>query len=101
MLHDEVIDESKPLEIFHPTYTWKTKVFTNYKVKELLKPLYIKGRCKYNKKAVLEIKNHVQYELSTIWEQYKRLSKPHIYKVDLSRNLWYLKTQMIDSKKVL
>ncbi|MFQ6979569.1 MAG: nicotinate phosphoribosyltransferase [Clostridioides difficile] len=101
MLHDEVIDESKPLEIFHPTYTWKTKVFTNYKVKELLKPLYIKGRCKYNKKAVLEIKNHVQYELSTIWEQYKRLSKPHIYKVDLSRNIWYLKTQMIDSKKVL
>lgn len=54
MLHDEVIDESKPLEIFHPTYTWKTKVFTNYKVKELLKPLYIKADANIIKKLFLK-----------------------------------------------
>jgi len=100
-LHDEKIDESKPLEIFHPTYTWKTKTFKKYKIKDLLQPLYINGISKYNKKTVTEIKNHVQYELSTIWNQYKRLSNPHIYKVDLSKELWDLKTKMIDSKKSL
>lgn len=101
MLNHEELDGSKPLEIFHPTYTWKTKTFKKYKVKELLKPLYINGTSKYNKKTVTEIKNHVQYELSTIWNQYKRLSNPHIYKVDLSKKLWDLKTKMIDSKKAL
>lgn len=101
MLNDETIDESKPLEIFHPTYTWKKKTFKKYKVKELLQPLYLNGISKYDKKTVTEIKNHVQYELSTIWNQYKRLSNPHVYKVDLSKQLWNLKTEMIDSKKSL
>ena len=27
MLHNESIDTSKPLTIFHPTYTWQTKSF--------------------------------------------------------------------------
>lgn len=59
MLYDEVIDEFKFLEIFYFIYIWKIKVFINYKVKEFFKLLYIKGRCKYNKKVVFEIKNYV------------------------------------------
>ena len=38
---------TKPLTIFHPTYTWKTTTFKNYTIKELLKPLFINGECKY------------------------------------------------------
>lgn len=33
MLADETIDESKPLKVFHPVYTWKTKIFYNYYTK--------------------------------------------------------------------
>lgn len=99
MLHDEFIDESKPLTIFHPTYTWKSKTFENYKIKELHKPLFINGKCKYNKKSVMEVRDYVQSELDTLWEEYKRILNPQTYKVDLSKKLWDLKVKMIDSKK--
>ena len=75
MLHNESIDESKPLTIFHPTYTWKTKFFENYTVKELLKPLFINGECKYKHKNVMEIREYVN-ELNSLWEEYRRLSHP-------------------------
>ena len=101
MLHNESIDESKPLTIFHPTYTWKTKSFENYTVKELLKPLFINGECKYKHKNVMGIREYVNNELNSLWEEYRRLSNPQTYKVDLSRDLWYLKTKMIDSKKFI
>lgn len=99
MLHDEVIDESKPLTIFHPIYTWKTKTFENYRIKELHKPLFINGKCKHERKNVMEIRDYTKNELNTLWEEYRRISNPQTYKVDLSENLWNLKAQMIDSKK--
>ena len=53
----------------------------------------------HTKKTVMEIKKYVQDELNTLWDEYKRLLNPQIYKVDLSKKLWDLKTDMIDSKK--
>ncbi|MGL5315512.1 MAG: nicotinate phosphoribosyltransferase [Peptostreptococcaceae bacterium] len=99
MLHDESVDESKPLTIFHPTYTWKTKTFNEYTIKELHKPLFLNGECKYERKSVMEIRENVQNELNCLWKEYRRLINPEIYKVDLSKNLWDLKTEMIASKK--
>lgn len=100
MLHDEIIDETNPLKIFHPTYTWKTKTFTNYKIKELHVPLFINGKCMYKHKSVMEIRDYVNSELNTLWDQYKRISNHQVYKVDLSQNLLDLKSKLIDSKKV-
>lgn len=98
MLHDEKIDESKPLAVFHPVYTWKSKVFTNYTVKELHKPLFINGKCMYEHKPVMKIRDYVKNELNTLWDEYRRFSNPQTYKVDLSKDLWDLKNNMIDSK---
>ncbi|WAW15022.1 nicotinate phosphoribosyltransferase [Peptostreptococcus equinus] len=99
MLSDEEIDTSKPLEIFDPIYTWKTKTYENYKVKEMLSPLFLKGICVREKKTVEEVKDHTRNELACIWNQYKRIKNPHIYKVDLSQKLWDLKQNMIAQKK--
>lgn len=99
MLEDESIDTTKPLTIFHPVYKWKTKTFTNYTIKELLKPLYINGECKYEKKSVIEIQEYTRNELNTLWREYKRLLYPQTYKVDLSENLCTLKESMLDSNK--
>ena len=46
-------------------------------------------------------REYVNNELNSLWEEYRRLSNPQTYKVDLSRDLWYLKTKMIDSKKFI
>ena len=99
MLNNETIDTSKPLEIFHPTYTWKKIKFENYTVRELHQPLFLNGECKHLKKSVMEIRDYAQSELNTLWDAYRRLSKPKVYKVDLSKELWTLKSNLLDSKK--
>ena len=99
-LKDEKIDTTKPLTIFHPTYTWKKQTFENYSIKELHKPLFINGECKYKYKPIKEIQAYVNAQLNTFWDSYKKLSKPKKYKVDLSQNLWDLKSELLASKKV-
>ena len=99
MLHDEEIDTSKPLTVFHPIYTWKTTTFEDYTVRELHMPLFINGKSMYKPKSTMEIRDYVKEELNSLWEQYHRLLKPHVYKVDLSQELWDLKTTMIDEKR--
>lgn len=101
MLNDEVLDKNSPLTIFHPTYTWKSITFKNYTIRELHEPLFINGECKHNKKSVTEIRDYVNSELNTLWESYKRLSTPKVYKVDLSKKLWDLKSNLLDEKKFL
>ncbi len=101
ILHDEEIDSSKPLTIFHPVHTWKETTFHNYTIKELQKPLFVNGECKYISKDISEIKKYVNDQFSTLWDSYKRLSNPKQYKVDLSNNLWTLKSDLLDSKKHL
>ena len=99
MLHNEVIDTSKPLTIFHPTYTWITKTFDTYTIKELLQPLFIDGKSMYKPKKTLEVRSYVNSELNSLWDQYRRIVNPSVYKVDLSQELWDLRTNMIDEKK--
>ena len=41
-LHDEVIDNDKPYEIFDPEHTWKKKTVTDFYVRPLLKPIFCK-----------------------------------------------------------
>ena len=98
-LDDETIDGSKSLTIFHPVYNWKKKTFTNYRVKELLKPLFLGGKCVHEGKSVMEIRQFCKDELQTLWPQYKRITSPESYKVDLSEKLWLLKRHMLSEVK--
>lgn len=99
MLADETIDESKPLKVFHPIYTWKTKIFYNYYTKDLLEPLFIDGKLATNRYKVKEIKEYAQKEKDSFWPQYLRISSPERYKVDLSEKLWELKNELIEMRK--
>lgn len=99
MLADETIDETKPLEIFDPVYTWKRRVYENYTIRELLKPLFLEGKLVRERKSVYEVKEYAKKELSSMWDQYKRIKNPHIYKVDLSQKLWDMKNDLIASKR--
>lgn len=98
-LRDEVIDDSKPITIFHPLYTWKRKTINNYYVKPLLVPIYEKGKLVYESPDIEEIRTHCQEELETLWEEYKRFDTPQLYKVDLSQKLWDLKTDLLNNAR--
>lgn len=99
ILDDEEIDTSKPLTIFHPVYTWKKSTFTDYSLEKLLKPLFVEGKLVRDKKTTKEYRAYVEDQKSRLWEQYKRLSNPEVYKVDLSEKLWNLKQEMINNEK--
>ena len=97
MLDEEIIDADMPLTIFHPIYTWKKKTYTNYRIKELLLPIFIDGDLVYERKTTAEIREYAKTELASLWPEYKRLIKPQLYKVDLSERLWYLKDAMVNA----
>lgn len=98
-LKEEVIDNSKPLTIFHPLYTWKRKTLYNYYVKPLLVPIYEKGKLVYDRPDLEEIRAHCSAEINTLWDEYKRLDQPQVYKVDLSQDLWDLKNNLLNEAK--
>ena len=97
-VYDEVIDTTKPLEIFDPIETWKTKEFTNYTVKELLVPIYKDGKLVYNSPHISEIREYCLKEVDTLWDEVKRFENPHRYYVDLSEKLWTVKQSLLRKK---
>ena len=98
-LYDEVIDESKPLEIFDPVATWKRKTFTDYTVTELLVPIFKNGKMVYDMPTLAQIREHCAQEIEGMWEEVRRFSNPHNYYVDLSEKLWTLKNEMLSKHR--
>ena len=95
-LHDEKIDEDQEYEIFHPVYTWKRQTLRNYKVKPLLHRIYDKGKLVYDLPDIETIRKYAQEELTTLWDEMRRLVKPQEYIVDLSYDLWKLKEELLE-----
>ncbi len=95
-LANEKIDESQPYELFDPDFTWKRKTVTNFVVRELLEPIFAKGKCVFEKKDVKDIKAYCKAQVDTLWDEVTRFENPHNYYVDLSQPLWDLKHQMLE-----
>ena len=95
-LKDEVIDTSKPLVLTHPTERWKKIEFTDYELRPLQVEVIKQGELVYELPKLYEIKEYANKELESFWEEYKRLDRPHVYKVDLSDKLYELKKDMLD-----
>ncbi|MGN1345192.1 MAG: nicotinate phosphoribosyltransferase, partial [Eubacteriales bacterium] len=94
-LYDETVDQTAPLEIFDPEYTWKRTVLENYTAREMLVPIFLEGRLVYNLPPLDEIRDHCAREIATMWKEVLRFENPHAYYVDLSQRLWDLKNEMI------
>lgn len=86
---------SKPLTLTHPVERWKTTTLEDYEIRDMLKPIFVEGKCVYNSPNLDKIVEFNKKELDRFWDEYKRLSRPHIYKVDLSDGLYELKQQLI------
>ena len=94
-LHDEVIDNTQPYEIFDPIHTYKRKIITNFTAKKLQVPIFRKGECVYTSPILEEIQTYCKNQLETLWEEVKRFENPQTYFVDLSQKLWDLKHDML------
>ena len=98
-LYDEVIDESKPLEIFDPVATWKRKTFTDYTATELMVQIFKSGELVYEMPTLAQIREHCAAEIEGMWDEVRRFSNPHNYYVDLSEKLWTLKNEMLSKHR--
>lgn len=97
-VYDEKIDESKPLELFDPDFTWKRKTITDFTAKELQVPIFIKGELVYQPPKIDDIKKYCAEQLGTLWETVLRFENPHKYYVDLSQKLWDIKQKLLADK---
>lgn len=94
-LYDEVVDDTKPLEICDPEARWKTKVMHGFNAVELQVPVFKNGELVYKLPTLEEIKRTCAYGVSTLWPEVKRFDFPHQYYVDLSAKLMALKDEML------
>lgn len=94
-LHDEIIDDTKPYEIFHPLYTWKRKTLKNFYAKKLLIQIFDKGEQIYYSPEIHEIKEYCKEQVDLLWDEVKRFENPHEYIVDLSKDLWDIKDRLL------
>ena len=94
--NEELIDTSKPLVLTHPTERWKKITFENYELRSLQVEIIKGGKLVYDMPTLKEIKSYATKELESFWDEYKRLDRPHLYKVDLSDGLYELKSDMLE-----
>ena len=92
----EKIDDTKPYTIFDPEHTWKRKEITNFIARPLLAPIFLNGEFVYTSPTLEEIVTYSKEQIEMLWEEVLRFEKPHRYYVDLSKELWTLKTELLE-----
>ena len=95
-LAEEEISE-KEYTLIHPVEQWKTKTLTNYKVRPLQVPIFSQGKLVYSLPSIEERKKYSEEEFQTLYPEVQRITNPHEYYVDLSRELLDLKQQLIEA----
>ncbi len=94
-LAEEKVDDSKPMVIFDPLFTWKMKKMKDFKAREMQVQIFDKGELVYEEPSLEEIAEYRKEEVASLWDEVKRYDSPHNYYVDLSQDLWNLKQKLI------
>lgn len=84
------------LHMFHPTYTYINKTVKNFDAVPLLVPIFDKGNLVYQLPTLKEIQDYATAEYDKLWDEYKRSLNPQDYPVDLAKDVWDHKMNLID-----
>ncbi|MBQ7961771.1 MAG: nicotinate phosphoribosyltransferase [Clostridia bacterium] len=98
-LEDEDISEMTEYELFDPDYSWKRKTVTNFVARQLLVPVFEKGKCVYTSPDIADIRTYCAEQVDSLWEEVLRFEYPHNYYVDLSERLWNEKQRLIKESR--
>ena len=98
-LDDEIIDDTKPYEIFDPQNTWKRKTIENFKAVDIRKKYIENGKLVEELPDITTIKKYCQRQMDTLWDEVIRFENPHTYYVDLSQKLWDIKNELLNRGK--
>ncbi len=95
-LSDETFDSEQDLLLFDPKATWKKTLLKGgtYTMRELLIPIFDRGKCVYTSPNVMEIQTYCNQEKDTLWHENMRFVNPAQTYVDLSDKLYQLKNKV-------
>ena len=94
-MHDDVVDDTQPLEICDPHDRWKKKTMRNFRAVELQVQVFKNGELVYDLPALGDIKKRCAEQIDTLWDEVLRFDNPHNYYVDLSQKLWDEKQRLL------
>lgn len=98
-LHDEIIPEDE-FTLIDPLNEFNTTTISNYIIKELQVPLFVKGKLVYEDMSINEKQKYCSKQMDTMYPEVKRLENPHKYYVDQTQKLIDLKkTLILEHKK--
>ncbi|MGT2799589.1 nicotinate phosphoribosyltransferase [Streptococcus marmotae] len=93
------VSQMKELEMFHPTYTYIKKTVRNFEAVPLLVDIFDQGRLVYELPDLMDIHAYARKEFEKLWDEYKRVLNPQHYPVDLARDVWQDKMDLIDQMR--
>lgn len=87
--YNEVIDGNDDVTIYHQSNLWKFKKILKgtYTVQELQKPIFKDGQLIYQLPTLDEIRAYSNEAQAQMWDEIYRLEYPHLYYVDLTKDL--------------
>lgn len=96
--YDEVIDGEHDVTIYHQSNMWKFKTIHKgtYHVEELQKPIYDNGKLVYDLPDIQSIRAYSKKMQDLHWDEIYRLEYPHIYYVDLTKQLLQTKMELLE-----
>ena len=95
-LDEEKMPERIPFKVHHPLVPHIQKTYpADFEMRELMVPVFQKGKLVYNCPPLHEIRDHTLGNLHKLDAAYKRFHNPHTYHVSLSPLLFKTKGQLL------
>jgi nicotinate phosphoribosyltransferase len=101
-LDDEDPREMEQISLHHPTEHTKYRTLNQgavSKIEPLLVAVLEEGKLVYDTPSIEEMRRRRQADVERLDPGVKRLMNPHVYHVSLTRRLWDLKQELIQSAK--
>ena len=85
----------KPITLRHETDVWKKFTLGDYDVREILNNIFVNGKCVYHSPKLSQMADYAKREKAKLWEEYKRLLNPNIYRVNISKGVYDIKQKFL------
>lgn len=99
-LDHEKIPDGAGYEIFDPQAIWKRQTISNFYAVNIRKPIFINGELVYKIPSLDETRAYCAEQVASLWEEMLRFENPQIYYVDLSKELWEMKSKLLEKAQI-
>ena len=93
------VSQLTELKMFHPTYTYINKTVRNFEAIPLLVDIFKEGQLVYQLPTLSEIQEYARKNYDQLWDEYKRVLNPQHYPVDLAKDIWQDKMDLIEEMR--